>query len=122
MFRINVANKYWKDYKKILTNPELVKNLLDGQDFGIKIQPKNLTNLEEFKDLIYNINIPRFELKKNDTLTKFHEFIRYSVDSGLISRQEAVSMIPPLLMQVKPSDGVLDTCAAPGINISNIRI
>ena len=33
---------------------------------------------------------------------------------GNISRQEAVSMIPPLLMDVRPGMTVLDMCAAPG--------
>ena len=33
---------------------------------------------------------------------------------GNISRQEVVSMIPPLLMDVKPGMTVLDMCAAPG--------
>ena len=32
----------------------------------------------------------------------------------MISRQEAVSMIPPMLMQTKSSDKILDMCAAPG--------
>ena len=41
------------------------------------------------------------ELKKNSDLSKFHKFIQKSVDSGLISRQEAVSMIPPMLLNTK---------------------
>lgn len=35
-------------------------------------------------------------------------------NSGNISRQEAVSMIPPLFMDVKSWHLVLDSCAAPG--------
>jgi 16S rRNA C967 or C1407 C5-methylase (RsmB/RsmF family) len=33
---------------------------------------------------------------------------------GAITRQEAVSMIPPLLLAVEPAHRVLDMCAAPG--------
>ena len=33
---------------------------------------------------------------------------------GNISRQESVSMIPPLVLDVKPHHKVLDMCAAPG--------
>jgi 16S rRNA C967 or C1407 C5-methylase (RsmB/RsmF family) len=33
---------------------------------------------------------------------------------GNISRQEAVSMIPPLFMDIKPHHKILDMCAAPG--------
>ena len=54
------------------------------------------------------------ELKKNDLLKNFHKFIQFGVDGGVISRQEAVSMIPPMLMQTKSSDKILDMCAAPG--------
>ncbi|CAB1320713.1 unnamed protein product [Coregonus sp. 'balchen'] len=35
-------------------------------------------------------------------------------ESGNISRQEAVSMIPPLLMKIEPHHKILDMCAAPG--------
>lgn len=35
-------------------------------------------------------------------------------------RQEAVSMIPPLFLDVKPHHKVLDTCAAPGSKSSQI--
>lgn len=73
-----------------------------------------MTNSPSWKDLIFNINIPRFELKKNQNLTAFHRFIQYSVDAGLISRQEAVSMIPPILLNINPHDKVFDMCAAPG--------
>uniref|UniRef100_A0A671LBG9 tRNA (cytosine(34)-C(5))-methyltransferase n=1 Tax=Sinocyclocheilus anshuiensis TaxID=1608454 RepID=A0A671LBG9_9TELE len=34
--------------------------------------------------------------------------------SGNISRQEAVSMIPPLLLKIEPQHKILDMCAAPG--------
>lgn len=33
---------------------------------------------------------------------------------GIISRQEFVSMIPPMLLNVSKTDFVLDMCAAPG--------
>ena len=35
-------------------------------------------------------------------------------DCGLITRQEAVSMLPPILLAPKDGDLVIDTCAAPG--------
>lgn len=81
---------------------------------SIKINPFNLCNLPKMHNMIYNINIPRFDLKRNSQLANFHNFIQNSVGSGLISRQEAVSMIPPILTDVLPGDSVFDTCAAPG--------
>ena len=43
-----------------------------------------------------------------------------SQEGGHITRQEAVSMIPPLLMDVKPHHRVLDLCAAPGSKTAQI--
>jgi len=49
--------------------------------------------------------------KKNSVGSRF----KYNLYvQGNISRQEAVSMIPPLLLDVKPHHWVLDMCAAPG--------
>ncbi|RKF74493.1 Multisite-specific tRNA:-methyltransferase trm4a [Golovinomyces cichoracearum] len=50
-------------------------------------------------------------------LPPFAAFQKYLVSEtsvGNISRQEVVSMIPPLVMDVKPGMTVLDMCAAPG--------
>lgn len=122
VFRINVANPFWNEFRDLLTKPEFMNKILFkgensvNSDYlnNIKITPMHLTNLEQYKNLVYNINIPRFELKKTEDLTKFHRFIQDSVESGLISRQEAVSMIPPMLLGVVPKDKVFDMCAAPG--------
>ena len=35
-------------------------------------------------------------------------------DSGMITRQEIVSMMPPILLDVKSDHAILDMCAAPG--------
>lgn len=45
---------------------------------------------------------------------KFQNFLVAETTVGNISRQEAVSMIPPLLMDIEPHHAVLDMCAAPG--------
>lgn len=39
---------------------------------------------------------------------------------GNISRQEAVSMVPPLLMDIKSHHKILDMCAAPGSKTAQI--
>ncbi|KAJ3121049.1 hypothetical protein HK098_004057 [Nowakowskiella sp. JEL0407] len=54
------------------------------------------------------------ELKKNSALTRFHQFLHAETEMGNISRQEAVSMIPCLFLDVEPHHAVLDMCAAPG--------
>ncbi|KAJ1843398.1 tRNA (cytosine-5-)-methyltransferase ncl1, partial [Coemansia sp. RSA 2703] len=58
--------------------------------------------------------IPRIALKKSAELSKFHSFLVTETEVGNISRQEAVSMVPPLLLDVQPQHFVLDMCAAPG--------
>jgi tRNA (cytosine34-C5)-methyltransferase len=64
--------------------------------------------------LAWHISLPRKVIRKNPTLTNFHQFLVHETDKGNLSRQEAVSMIPPLLLDVKPHHKVLDMCAAPG--------
>lgn len=41
-------------------------------------------------------------------------------ESGLVSRQELVSMLPGLLLEIYPGIKVLDMCAAPGSKTAHI--
>ena len=55
------------------------------------------------------------ELKtRGNKFAKFRSFLMAQYDQGNLNRQEAVSMIPPLLLDVQPKHMVLDMCAAPG--------
>ncbi len=54
------------------------------------------------------------QLRKLPVLEALHEFIKRENEVGAITRQEAVSMVPPLFLEVKPWHRVLDMCAAPG--------
>ncbi|KAJ1883438.1 tRNA (cytosine-5-)-methyltransferase ncl1 [Coemansia sp. RSA 486] len=62
----------------------------------------------------WQFQIPRMALKKSEQLSKFHSFLVTETEVGNISRQEAVSMVPPLFLDVQPNHYVLDMCAAPG--------
>ena len=53
-------------------------------------------------------------LRKSKGLKKFHKMIQNAGEAGLLTRQELVSMIPPLMLDLKKNDLVLDMCAAPG--------
>lgn len=53
-------------------------------------------------------------LRKSLEVKEFHRFLVSETEVGNISRQELVSMIPVLLLDVKPSQYVLDMCASPG--------
>jgi multisite-specific tRNA:(cytosine-C5)-methyltransferase len=57
---------------------------------------------------------PKSVVRKFAPFSSFQKYLVSETSVGNISRQEAVSMIPPLLMDVKPGMTVLDLCAAPG--------
>ncbi|XP_030644819.1 RNA cytosine C(5)-methyltransferase NSUN2 [Chanos chanos] len=65
-------------------------------------------------ELAWHTNLSRKILRKSPLLEKFHQFLVSETESGNISRQEAVSMIPPLLLKIEPHHKILDMCAAPG--------
>ncbi|ERE82648.1 tRNA (cytosine(34)-C(5))-methyltransferase [Cricetulus griseus] len=66
------------------------------------------------EELAWHTNLSRKILRKSPLLAKFHQFLVSETECGNISRQEAVSMIPPLLLNVEPHHKILDMCAAPG--------
>lgn len=72
-------------------------------------------SIEWYPDRLgWHIDTPRTVLKKYPEFKEFHKFLVAMNEKGNLSRQEAVSMIPALLLEVEPHHKVLDTCAAPG--------
>jgi multisite-specific tRNA:(cytosine-C5)-methyltransferase len=57
---------------------------------------------------------PKHIIRRFSPFKSFQNFLVAETDVGNITRQEIVSMIPPLLMDIKPGMTVLDLCAAPG--------
>jgi len=68
----------------------------------------------------WQIPTSRTELRKSAETAAFHKFLVSETEIGNICRQEAVSMIPPLLLNVEPHHYVIDMCAAPGSKTSQI--
>lgn len=64
--------------------------------------------------LAWSMTTPKTVIRKFPPFASFQKFLVAETDVGNISRQEVVSMIPPLLMDIKPGMTVLDLCAAPG--------
>ncbi|KAK8010532.1 hypothetical protein PG990_009497 [Apiospora arundinis] len=64
--------------------------------------------------LAYSMNTPKHVIRKFPPFARFQKFLVSETQVGNISRQEIVSMIPPLLMDLDPGMTVLDMCAAPG--------
>ncbi|XP_008651045.1 uncharacterized protein [Zea mays] len=65
-------------------------------------------------NLAWHLNFSRMQLRRNQALESFHEFLKRENEVGNITRQEAVSMVPPLFLNVQPDHHILDMCAAPG--------
>lgn len=68
----------------------------------------------EFLEDVYT-----FDLKSNYPKS-FMSFLVAQADIGNIQRQEVVSILPHLFLNVRPSDYVFETCAAPGSKTKNI--
>jgi len=68
----------------------------------------------------YQLGLDRSTIRKNPALQKLHAWLKHEVASGHVTRQETVSMVPPVLLNVQSSDVVLDMCAAPGSKTSQL--
>lgn len=51
---------------------------------------------------------------------KLHTFLLWHTDTGCLDRQEVVSMLPVLWLQLEPQHFALDMCASPGSKTSQI--
>lgn len=84
----------------------------------VKHEGKNVTPPEPLPwypdGLAYSMTTPKNVVRKYEPFKDFQKFLVSETSVGNISRQEQVSMIPPLLLDVQPHHTVLDLCAAPG--------
>lgn len=111
-FRINSSSQFCTDLRSQLED-EFMKALqtegTDGNEAeGIKPLPWYPDNFA------WMSSFSRMQLRKNKNLERFHEFLKQENEIGNITRQEAVSMVPPLFLDVHRDHFVLDMCAAPG--------
>ncbi|KAG0717125.1 tRNA (cytosine(34)-C(5))-methyltransferase [Chionoecetes opilio] len=65
-------------------------------------------------NVAWQLNLTRKNIRRCEAYWQLHQFLISETETGNISRQEAVSMIPPVVLDVKPHHKVLDMCAAPG--------
>lgn len=70
------------------------------------------------QDLVFEMMLPKELLRKNEGLKRIHKLVDESKDSGIITRQELVSMMPPILCDIQAHHSVFDMCAAPGSKTS----
>ena len=90
-------------------NKEYISKLAEITDGSIKAPGKL-----DFVPYGYQGDASRAMMRSNPILRDLQQFLVNETEIGVISRQETVSMIPPLLLDVKSDHFVLDLCAAPG--------
>ncbi|XP_053303008.1 RNA cytosine C(5)-methyltransferase NSUN2 [Pleuronectes platessa] len=95
-----LKEKYFKDIQELEIDGQMIE------------APQSLIWYPD--EQAWQTNMSRKIIRKSPLLEKFHQFLVSETESGNISRQEAVSMIPPLLMKIEPHHKILDMCAAPG--------
>ena len=59
----------------------------------------------------YQMSVCRNTIRRNVGLKAFHEWLKIQTEAGFITRQETVSMIPPVVLSAEPHHTILDTCA-----------
>jgi 16S rRNA C967 or C1407 C5-methylase (RsmB/RsmF family) len=98
------VNPHHNNYKSLLSS------ISSSSSTTLKLEP-----IPWYPDnLVWQVNSNRSELRKQENVKEFHTFLQKANDSGLITRQELVSMLPPLVLQPQANEKVLDMCAAPG--------
>lgn len=110
-FRVTGSRKHAKVIADLFSNK--IMPLLDNVEgtenykkpFALPWYPDNLA---------FQIDLPKQVIKKVPEYKQVQKYLMVENEVGNISRQEAVSMIPPLLLDVEPHHHVLDMCAAPG--------
>ncbi|KAG2730996.1 hypothetical protein G9P44_006145 [Scheffersomyces stipitis] len=110
-FRITGSRAHASEIKQNFIDNH-VEKLKDAEFDGVKLTPKNLSYYPD--QLGWQLDVSKAVIRKQKEFAKTQRFLVIETEVGNISRQEAVSMIPPLLMDIKPHHYVLDMCAAPG--------
>ncbi|AET38087.1 tRNA (cytosine-C5-)-methyltransferase Ecym_2353 [Eremothecium cymbalariae DBVPG len=111
-FRVTGSRKHAQEVLQLFEEKHL-PNLTGIEWDGENIEaPKPLPWYPD--RLAWQLDVSKGVIRKNEQFAKMQRYLVVENAVGNISRQEAVSMIPPLLLEVEPQHTVLDMCAAPG--------
>ncbi|TQE10434.1 hypothetical protein C1H46_003889 [Malus baccata] len=108
-FSINSSSQFCSDIRSQLENDFMISLQSVVSEWGelqpIRPLPWYLLNLA------WHSNYSCMQLRKNQTLERFHEFLKLENEVGNITRQEVVHMVPPPFLDVRPYHFVLEMCA-----------
>jgi 16S rRNA C967 or C1407 C5-methylase (RsmB/RsmF family) len=133
-FRINPTYPNWEQFVSHLNDEKFMKENFFNEENN---KPETTSTLKEdnqfdtsdvclrkpewYPDgLVYELNVSRRTLKKAEGLKRLHKWIQKAGDCGILTRQELVSMLPPIALDPKMDDVIFDMCAAPGSKTSQL--
>lgn len=123
-FRVNPLNVGHENLTRQFLSKTFIKDWIDQNKENPEFQGKKgrISTIDEDElekihminhefypnNLLFQMPLARDILKKDTILANIHKFIQKCGDSGLMTRQEVVSMIPPMLLDVKPGHKIYD--------------
>ncbi|MEM4714300.1 MAG: RsmB/NOP family class I SAM-dependent RNA methyltransferase, partial [Candidatus Nanoarchaeia archaeon] len=124
MKKLPIPKAFRERYKQIAPNP---KEFLEILAKPLKPSFRICTNKISPEELLPRLENQGWELEpvpfyKNGYIIKneFRPGLTIEHFMGYIYMQEIVSMIPPILLEPKPYESILDMCAAPGSKTTQI--
>ncbi|XP_042892490.1 tRNA (cytosine(34)-C(5))-methyltransferase-like isoform X2 [Penaeus japonicus] len=110
---LKVLTKTFFEPLSQLVPPELSEEEIKAGEEPVK--PLRPLCLPWYPDnLAWQLNLTRRNIRRCEAYWQLHQCLISETETGNISRQEAVSMIPPLVLNIEPHHKILDMCAAPG--------
>ncbi|XP_013138229.1 PREDICTED: tRNA (cytosine(34)-C(5))-methyltransferase [Papilio polytes] len=93
---------------------KLLNVKIENEEKGVEEEIKPISLPWYPGGIAWQLRLSRTDIRRNEPLYKLHNFLVAETAAGGVSRQETVSMIPPVVLDVQPHHKVLDMCAAPG--------
>ncbi|WWC87043.1 uncharacterized protein L201_001928 [Kwoniella dendrophila CBS 6074] len=117
-FRVTGSRAHAETINDIIKNT-YVPNMQNVEFEGKKYDPPSQLSWYP-GSLAWQVDAPKRVVRKTEPFKNFQRFLVGETEVGNLSRQEAVSMIPPLFLDVEPHHLCLDMCAAPGSKTAQI--
>jgi tRNA (cytosine34-C5)-methyltransferase len=73
-------------------------------------------------NMAFRIKSDKTAFRKAAEMQPLRQYLIRQTALGTVSRQEEVSMIPPLLLEIQPNDICLDMCASPGSKTAQMLV